>query len=106
MWPFRSKPGTDAQETPPVASYAHRLDTVELDLIEIRDTQEKVLVAIKKVQGRLLKRVQVAEAALADGEVPDSSSEAVQPDLPLGPRSKADLRHRANALRGINVNGR
>lgn len=105
MWPFRRRAPEETPETPQEArkrlSIDKRLEEVELELVEVRDTQEKILAAIKKVQGRLLKRVQVAEAALADGESdPTAQDDAAAPASPAD--YKAQLRQRAWALRGGN----
>jgi len=92
MWPFqRSAPPT---ETPRTASLSKRVDDLELDQLELRETQEKTLAAIKRIQGRLLKRVQTAEAELDPGE-PNGTPEALQPPVSL----KAELRQRAAVLR-------
>jgi hypothetical protein len=73
MWPFqRSSPPA---ETPRTASLAKRIDDLELDQLELRETQEKTLAAIKRIQGRLLKRVQTAEDQLEVGE-PNGTPEA------------------------------
>jgi len=94
MWPFgRPDPPVD---TPRTASLSKRVDDLELDQLELRETQEKTLAAIKRIQGRLLKRVQTAEAEIE----PDATNGA--PVLPQTPAElKADLRQRAAILRGI-----
>ena len=92
MWPFqRSQPPV---ETPRTASLSKRVDDLELDQLELRETQEKTLAAIKRIQGRLLKRVQTAEAELEPGE-PNGTPEAVTTPADL----KAALRQRAAVLR-------
>ena len=92
MWPFqRSSPPA---ETPRTASLVKRIDDLELDQLELRETQEKTLAAIKRIQGRLLKRVQTAEGQLE----PDESNpvpEVVQPPADL----KTALRQRVAVLR-------
>jgi len=67
MWPFRSK--VSPEEPPPdKRSPNKRMDDLELELLELRDSQEKTLGAIKRIQGRLMKRVQVEEAEEASQE--------------------------------------
>ena len=92
MWPFQ-RPQPPA-ETPRTASLSKRVDDLELDQLELRETQEKTLAAIKRIQGRLLKRVQTAEAELGPGEATDVPA-APAPPVDL----KADLRQRVRALR-------
>ena len=92
MWPFpRSQPPA---ESPRTASLSKRVDDLELDQLELRETQEKTLAAIKRIQGRLLKRVQTAEAELDPGEGNGAPEPPATPGDP-----KAALRQRAAALR-------
>jgi len=92
MWPFqRSQPPV---ETPRTASLSKRVDDLELDQLELRETQEKTLAAIKRIQGRLLKRVQAAEAELEPGDA-NGTPEIPQPAGDL----KAALRKRVALLR-------
>lgn len=92
MWPFqRSSPPA---ETPRTASLAKRIDDLELDNLELRETQEKTLAAIKRIQGRLLKRVQLAEGQL-EPEEPNAAPEALPPPGDL----KTALRQRVAVLR-------
>ncbi len=70
------------------------MDDLELDQLELRETQEKTLAAIKRIQGRLLKRVQTAEAEL-DPEATNGAPVVAQPPVSL----KAELRQRAAVLR-------
>lgn len=94
MWPFQRS--SSPAETPRTASLAKRIDDLELDQLELRETQEKTLAAIKRIQGRLLKRVQTAEAELEPGE-PNGAPEAIA--TPADP--KAALRQRAAMLRNF-----
>ena len=104
MWPFRRKQPPDTPQTAPEPSYAHRVASLELEMVEIRDELEKVLAAIKKVQGRLLRRAQLAEEQLEKATDPEQLALETQP--PPTDR-KAALRARAWELRGghSNVNG-
>lgn len=92
MWPFQRS--SSPAETPRTASLAKRIDDLELDQLELRETQEKTLAAIKRIQGRLLKRVQTAEAEL---EPQETNGDAVAPTTPA--ETKAALRQRAAVLR-------
>ena len=92
MWPFSSK--TAPQPDPP--SLLARQESQELELIEIRESQEKIFAAIKRMQGRMLARSKVEEPAQ------DGAGETIPPgSLPgVAPLDfKAQLRHRANQLR-------
>ena len=92
MWPFqRSQP---PGEPPRTASLSKRIDDLELDQLELRETQEKTLAAIKRIQGRLLKRVQSAEAELDPGDA-NAAPEAAAPPVDL----KTSLRQRVALLR-------
>ena len=74
------------------------MDDLELELLELRDSQEKTLGAIKRIQGRLMKRVQVEEAEAA--EAAPGEPNGVPPVPTLTPRpGKAALFARANQLR-------
>ena len=95
MWPFKTKRDpTDALVKPSVPK---RMDDIELELLELRDTQEKTLAAVKKIQGRLMARVKVEEAAEVTAQDPLEATNAMH--LVPGGDLKAELRHRANQLR-------
>lgn len=95
MWPFRSR--VAPEEPPPdKRSPNKRMDDLELELLELRDSQEKTLGAIKRIQGRLMKRVQVEEAETA-AEVEPGQPNGIPP-VPSIP-SKAQLYALGNRLR-------
>lgn len=104
MWPFPKRtPDTPRVEPVTLAALHHRMAEFELEQIEARDQLEKVLAAVKRLQGKLLRRVQLAEEASGS---PVTDDETPTPVLTKGDH-KAQLRHRANALRrGVSdVNG-
>jgi len=97
MWPFAPAAPAEA----PKPRHSKRLDDIELEQLELRDTQEKILVAIRKIQGRLLKRVQEAEAG-ENGAPGSPEPNAPAAPVALHPRnSKAELRTRAARMRGL-----
>jgi len=74
------------------------MDDLELEQLELRDSQEKTLSAIKRIQGRLMKRVQTeeADAAAQDGAPPlEGAPQVARGGLDF----KAALRQRAAQLR-------
>jgi len=93
MWPFSRH--TAPKDSPRTASLAKRVDDLELEGLELRETQEKTLTAIKKIQGRLIRRVQLAEDA--EASPPETNGEEAVPQYPVDP--KAVLRQRAAMLR-------
>lgn len=100
MWPFPRREPT--QKHP--ESLTKRLSELELELIEVREIQEKTMAAIKRVQGKMARRVQLgeepsgAEPAAEDGP-PDANGHMA---LPVGGVDlKAQLRHRAAQMRGM-----
>ncbi len=97
MWPF-SRSVAPAETLPDKRSPTKRLDDLELELLELRETQEKTMAAIKRIQGRLLKRVQVAEGEMAAEDQPEAPNGV--PEVPRVDR-KAALRQRANQLRAM-----
>jgi len=95
MWPFTRR--SDPEETAPTLSLAKRMDDLELEQLELRDSQEKTLAVIKRIQGRMLKRVQAEEAATPEEGAEAPNGQPVQ----LGGRVdlKSSLRQRVAQLR-------
>jgi len=93
MWPFSRRAAP--VDSPRTASLSKRVDDLELEQLELRETQEKTLTAIKKIQGRLIRRVQLAE----DAEVPPEEANGVAPPVTRPADPKAALRQRAAMLR-------
>lgn len=93
MWPFSRPPAPP--DTPRTASLAKRVDDLELDQLELREIQEKILTAIKKIQGRLIRRVQLAE----DAEVATEEPTGGEPPIPIVTDPKAVMRQAAARLR-------
>jgi len=96
MWlPWRKRTPEEPADT---RSLTKRVDDLELGQLEARDSQEKTLAAIKRIQGRLMKRVQVEEAEAASQEAPPALEGA--PQVARGGLDfKAALRQRAAQLR-------
>ena len=93
MWPF--SPSKAPADSPRTASLAKRVDDLELEGMELRESLEKTLTAVKKIQGRLIRRVQLAEDAEAP---PADATDGAEPlALPINP--KAALRQAAARLR-------
>ena len=97
MWPFRSRV-TPVEVRPDTRSPNKRMYDLELELLELRDSQEKTLGAIKRIQGRLMKRVQVEEAEAAEAAPGEPNGTPPIP-TPTSGHSKAQLFARANQLR-------
>jgi len=94
MWPFKAR-----AEPETLPSVDKRLADLELGLIEVRDSQEKTLAAIKRVQGRLMARIKVEDPGEAP-EVAPSEPNGQPPAPPPYQDPKIALRARAAALRG------
>ena len=107
FWPFTRPP-------PSLRLRALRRDVDELqaELIDLRETLEKVFAGIKKVQGKIYRRKRAEVEELGEPEVGGAESIGVSESAPPtgGPQLhpnhgapydlKADLRGRAALLRG------
>jgi len=100
MWPFSRRQPLEETRADTRTPYK-RLDDLELELIELRDSQEKTLAAIKRIQGRLMKRVAVAEGEEASQEAPGAPNGIPQAITTNPGNSKAALFARANQLRAM-----
>ena len=95
MWnPFR----TQTPDSPQKLRIGRRMDDLELEMMEQRETSEKVLQAVKRIQGRLLKRVQQADADAAAEDTPEATNPEQLALMPTGD-PKAMMRQQAALLR-------
>jgi len=106
IWPFNRPPPALR-----VRQLRREVDQVNIDLVEVREDIEKILAAVKRIQGKTYRRkradmevLQPEEAAPDGGEpaaVTPSPVDGVPPQLQTVPfNPKAELRRRAAQLRG------
>jgi len=74
------------------------MDDLEVEQLELRDSQEKTLAVIRRIQGRMLKRQQAEEPEATAEDAPGATTGQ---QIGVGGRIdlKAQLRQRAAQLR-------
>ena len=108
IWPFTRPPPSLR-----IRHLRRDVDELELELVELRELMEKIMAAVKRIQGKTYRRkradmeaVQLEGAAPPDGE---PTAEANQPangvppplhTVPFNRDPKQALRQRAAQLRG------
>jgi len=104
FWPFNRPPPSLR-----VRQLRREVDQVNIDLVEVREDIEKILAAVKRIQGKTYRRKRADMEAVQLEAAPDGGEPSLQPVAPDGAppqlhtvpfNPKQELRRRAAQLRG------
>ena len=105
FWPF-TRPSPELR----FKTLRRDVDTLELELVELREDWEKLMAAVKRIQGKTYRRKRADMEEIAAGATPDGGEPVSPPAAPDGGPElhtvafpadpKHALRKRAAQLRG------
>ena len=105
FWPF-NRPSPNQQ----IKRNRQAIDALELELVELRELNEKIMAAVKRIQGKTYRRKRAdMEEAVQLEPPPEGGEPTLQPVTPDGGPQlqplptfdrKAELRRRGHILRG------